>query len=222
MSSTAPTIAGQVAELQAGLSDRLPPAIAATFATFVAELTAAGVPAGVAQVGTQVSDVALLDAHGASTSLYSAVDGRPAVLVFYRGAWCPYCNIALKSYGEQLHPALTERGVQLVAVSPQKPDGSLTTEEKHELAFPVLSDPGNALAGELGILMAARSDDVRVAQETLGVHLEAVNADGTETLPLPTVVVLSPEHRIVWIDVHPDFTTRSEIIEILAAVDSAL
>jgi peroxiredoxin len=223
MSSTSPiTIADQVAELQAGLGNHLPPDVAATFARSVADLTAAGIPAGVARVGTEISDVALLDAHGAPTSLYSAVASRPAVLVFYRGAWCPYCNIALKTYREQLHPALIERDVVLVAVSPQKPDGSLSMQEKHDLAFPVLSDPGNALAGELGILMGARGDDVRDAQEKLGLQLEEINADATDTLPLPTIVLLDAEHRITWIDVHPDFTTRSEPSDILDAVDAAL
>jgi peroxiredoxin len=223
MSRTAPTtIADQVAEMRAGLGDRLPPDVAATFADSLAELTTAGVPAGAAQPGSEISDVALLDAHGVPTSLYSVLAQRPAVLVFYRGAWCPYCNIALKTYRDQLHPGLVDRGVGLAAVSPQKPDGSLSAQEKNELMFPVLSDPGNALAGELGILMGARSDDLRVAQEKLGLQLEAVNADGTETLPLPTVVLIDAGHHIRWIDVHPDYTTRSETADILAVVDTWL
>ena len=221
MSSTAPTIADQVVQLQAGLGDRLPPDVTAAFAKSLTELTAAGVPAGAAKAGTKISDVPLLDAHGAPTSLYSETADRPAVLVFYRGAWCPYCNLALKTYAEQLHPALVDRGGVLLAVSPQKPDGSLTMQEKNDLPFPVLSDPGNALAGELGILMPARNDDVRAAQEKLGLQLEDVNADATETLPLPTVVLVDSEQRIAWIDVHPDYTTRSEVTDILAAVDSS-
>ena len=223
MSSTAPTtIADQVAEMQAAAGDRLPPDVAATFARSLAELTAAGVPTGAAVAGTEVSDVALLDAHSTPTSLYSAAADRPAVLVFYRGAWCPYCNIALKAYREQLHPALVDRGVALLALSPQKPDGSLSAQEKNELPFPVLSDPGNALAGELGILMADRSDDVRAAQEKLGLKLEDVNADATDTLPLPTVVLIDTEHRIRWIDIHPNYTTRTEAGDIIAAVDALL
>ena len=222
MSSTTPTtIAEQAAELQAGLRG-LPPDVAAAFAKELAELADAVIPAGAAQAGTEVSDVALLDAHGAPTSLYSAAADHPAVLVVYRGAWCPYCNIALKTYREQLHPALADRDVTLIAVSPQKPDGSLSTQEKNELPFPVLSDPGNALAGQLGILMAARSDDTRAAQEKLGLQLEDLNADGTDTLPLPTVVLIDAEHHICWIDVHPDYTTRTEAADIIAAVDASL
>ena len=179
-------------------------------------------PVGVIAVGTTLTDAELLDPRGQATTLSAALGGRRGVLVFYRGAWCPYCNIALKAYREQLHPTLVDRDVALIAVSPQRPDGSLSMQEKNDLPFPVLSDPGNALAGELGILMPARSDDVRAAQEKLGLRLEDVNADGTETLPLPTVVLLDADNRIAWIDVHPDYTTRTEVIDILAAVDSSL
>jgi peroxiredoxin len=96
----------------------------------------------------------LLDIHGAATTLYAeAGDGR-SVLVFYRGAWCPYCNIALSVYQAQLLPQLTERGVRLIAVSPQRPDGSLTMQQKHRLDFAVVSGPGSAIASRLGILTA--------------------------------------------------------------------
>ena len=81
----------------------------------------------------------------------AAGDGT-TVLVFYRGIWCPYCNVALSAYQQHLLPALTERGVRLAAVSPQAPDGSLSMQEKHHLGFAVLSDPGNRIARTLGIL----------------------------------------------------------------------
>jgi peroxiredoxin len=162
----------------------------------------------------------MLDAHGAPTSLRAAAGARPAVIVFYRGAWCPYCNLTLRTYRDQLHPALTDRGIGLIAVSPQKPDGSLTAQETNDLQFPVLSDPGNALARQLGILLPARTPDLRAAQEKLGTDLHAVNADGTENLPMPTVVLIDAESRIRWIDIHPDYTTRTEVSDILAAADS--
>ena len=86
-------------------------------------------------------------------------------------------DLDLTATGEEqaaaLRPLLALRHFDLVAVSPQKPDGSLSAQEKNDLPFPVLSDPGNRLAGELGILMAPRSDDVRAAQEKLGLKLEA-------------------------------------------------
>ena len=111
-------------------------------------------------------------------SRWAVVGDGTSVLVFYRGAWCPYCNIALSAYQEQLLPVLAQRGVTLVAVSPQTPDGSLSMQQKNALAFTVVSDPGNAIAGRLGILTRP-SDDARAAQLELGLDLAAVNADGT-------------------------------------------
>jgi peroxiredoxin len=221
MTTTTPSIAQQANEVKAVSATRLPAEVLATFAAQQADLLAAGVPSGVAAVGTALSDVPLLDAHGAATSLHAVTAARPTVLVFYRGGWCPYCNLTLQTYSQALLPALTEQGVGLAAISPQAPDGSLSTQEKNELPFAVHSDPGNTLAGLLGILMPARPE-VTAAQKQLGLDLTAVNADGTDTLPMPTVVILDTDATIRWIDVHPDYTTRSEVADILAAVRSAL
>ena len=222
MSTTLPSIAEQSDGVKSASADRLPADVRAAFGANLAELKATGVPTAVATPGTVLADVSLIDAHGTATSLHAVSAGRPAVLVFYRGAWCPYCNVALRTYGEQLLPQLTERGVALIAISPQKPDGSLTMQEKHELTFPVLSDPGNLLAGQLGILTLPHSDEVRAAQEQLGLVVGTLNADGTDTLPMPTVVIADAQHTIRWIDVHPDYTTRSEVPDILTAVDGQL
>ncbi len=184
-----------------------------------AALAAAGLPDGVLDVGSTLADVDLLDPKGASTTLYAATGSALAVLVFYRGVWCPFCNIALRTYEAELLPELTKRGVPLVAISPQKPDGSLSMAEKDELTFAVLSDPGNQLARSLGILTAPSSDAL-AAQIAHGMDLTAINADGTTTLPMPTTVILDGDGTVRWIDVHPDYTTRSEPAEILAALDA--
>ena len=129
-------------------------------------------------VGATLPDAELLDPHGATTSLYAALGGWLSVLVLYRGASCPYCNIALNTYQAELVPELSGRGVGLVAISPQTPDGSLGSREKNELTFSVLSDPGNQVAKASGTLRAP-SDEARTAQLQLGLDLAAVNADGT-------------------------------------------
>ena len=147
--------------------------------------------------------------HGSPTTLYAATADRAAVLVFYRGAWCPYCNIALSAYQQHLLPQLTERGIRLVAISPQAPDGSLSMQQKHKLAFTVLSDPGNGIARGLGILTQP-SPGARAAQLQLGLDLTTVNADSTIALPMPTVAITDPDHILRWIDVHPDYSTRTE------------
>jgi peroxiredoxin len=91
--------------------------------------------------------------------------------------------------------------------------------EKNELTYTVLSDPGNQIATALGVL-SGPSPQARAAQLELGLDLEAVNADGTTALPMPTVAILDPDRTIRWIDVHPDYSTRTTPGEILAALDT--
>jgi peroxiredoxin len=163
----------------------------------------------------------LLDAKGNRTTLAQAREGRPAVVVFYRGAWCPYCSLALNAYQAELLPGLSDRGVALIALSPQKPDGSLSTQEANSLTFTVLSDPGNQIAGKLGI-QVRQSAATRNAQLELGLDVAAGNADGTDALPMPTVVVIDADGVIRWMDAQPDYSRRTEVGEILPAVDRAL
>jgi peroxiredoxin len=219
--TTTSTIAEQVAGYHQALAGQLPAEVAEAFATEQRDLAAAGNPSGVAQPGTRLPDGELLDVAGRPTTLAQNLGGKPAVIVFYRGGWCPYCNITLRTYQVQLVPALAERGIGLVAISPQAPDGSLSTKESKELTFTVLSDPGNQIAGKLGILTAP-SDGARAAQLQLGLDLTQVNADGTTGLPMPTVIIADGAGTIRWIDVHRDYTTMAEPGQVLQAVTETI
>ncbi len=221
MTSTADTnhatIADRVAQLQRGMAGQLPDEVLNVFGAEQARLQAGGLPIGVAVAGDAMPDAQLLDVHGAATTLAKAVGGRSAVVVLYRGAWCPYCNLALRAYQEDLVPQLAQRGIALVAISPQKPDGSLSMREKNELSFTVLSDPGNQVAAGLGVLTAP-TDAARAAQRVLGLELSEANADGTHALPMPTVAIVDSAGIIRWIDVHPNYATRTEVADIVDAL----
>ena len=212
------TYADRVTALKTGIAAQLPAEIFTVFDEERLALAAAGLTGNVVPVGTELPAADLLDAHGKATTLAAALDGKPAVLVFYRGAWCPYCNLALRTYQEKIVPTLTEQGVGFLAVSPQKPDGALSITETNALTFTVLSDTGNALASALGILSAEREQPARDAALALGVDVAATNGDGTDQVPMPTTIVVDAQGKISWIDVHPDFTERTEPDEILAAV----
>jgi peroxiredoxin len=215
------TIAEQVANHHRTSAGQMPAAIAEAFAAEQRELAAAGSPAGVAQPGAQLPEADLVDVVGQPATLASAMAGQPAVIVFYRGGWCPYCNIVLRAYQAQLVPELAARGIGLIAISPQTPDGSLSTKEAKALTFAVLSDPGNKLAGQLGILTAP-SHGAREAQLQLGLDLTQVNADGTTGLPMPTVIIADAAGTIRWIDVHRDYSTRTEPGQILQAITQTI
>src|ERR1700730_4261099 len=202
------TITERVAEMHAAMAVEPPSEAMGAFAREQAGL-ATSVPAGHVPLGTVLPDAELLDVRGGAPPLHHQAGDGTSVLVFYRGVWCPYCNIALSAHQDQLLPQLTERGIRLLAISPQKPDGSLTMQQKHSLAFTVVSDPGNTIAGRLGILTQP-SDEARAAQLELGLDLTSVNADGTVALPMPATVILDASHTVRWIDVHPDYSTRRE------------
>ena len=185
-------------------------------------LDKAGVPKTVPNPGSPMPDGQLLDVHGASTTLTDARGGRPAVIITYRGEWCPYCNISLAAYQQHLVPRLRELGVELIALSPQKPDGSLTMQQKHDLTFTVLSDPRNQIARPLGIVNPPRSEEARAATAAFGIDVAATNADGTDDLPMPTAVIVDAEGVIRWIDVHPEYAFPTEPQAILDALGQVL
>jgi peroxiredoxin len=219
MTTQTPSIGEQTHAFMAGPGAAMPAEVMGTFVAEQVNLDDAGVPTGVSAPGALMPDGELLDVRGAATSLAQVRAGRPAVVVFYRGAWCPYCNIALRTYQAELAPALADRGYAMIAVSPQKPDGSLSAAQTNQLTYAVVSDPGNQLASALGILTEP-SAEVAAAQQKLGLDLAEHNADGGRTLPMPTTVVVDAIGVIRWIDVHPNYTTRSEVPDILTAVDS--
>jgi hypothetical protein len=99
------------------------------------------------------------------------------------------------------------------------PEGRRTVLQKNELTFTLVSDPGNTLATAAGILTGP-SEEARAQQAELGLDLTAVNADGTITLPMPTTLIVDADGTLRWIDVHPDYSTRTEPADILAALDS--
>jgi peroxiredoxin len=167
-----------------------------------------------AEAGDKIEDFTLPGADGAPASLGDLVADGPAVLVFYRGQWCPYCNLTLRTYQQEVVPELTALGATLAAISPQRPDGSLPVAE---LEFPVLSDAGSTVARGLGLSYPV-SAPVREAMEALGTDLEQVN--GTWELVHPAVVVVDRDRVLRFVDVHPDFTTRTEPAQILEAVKS--
>lgn len=213
---TQASIESQVADFNRGFEAQIGPDLANTFATEQADLRSSGAPAGAVSVHDALPDTTLLTATGEEVRLSAVLSASPAVIVFYRGAWCPYCNITLRTYQRELLPALTDQGIKLIAVSPQRPDGTAATIQGAALDFEVLSDPANALATALGILTSP-SPDARRAHTELGFEVSDSNADGTAAVPFPTVLVVDAAATVRFADIRTDYTTRTEVPDILAA-----
>ena len=216
---TTTSISEQVGEFNAGFISQIGPDLSAVFDQEQRDLKSAGVPVNAVKIGDIVADATLIGLDAQAVNLFTVTAGRPAVLVFYRGAWCPYCNITLRTYERDLRPELDRLGVALVAISPQTPDASSAAVAGGELNFPVLSDPSNALVRTLGIITEP-SADARVAHTALGFDVADSNADSTGDIPFPTVLIIDADNTVRFADVHVDYTTRTEVPTILEALAS--
>ena len=156
--------------------------------------------------GQEAPDFALPNVHGRQVSLSEALRTGPAIVTFYRGGWCPYCNIQLKAYQRAL-PAITDLGGQLIAISPQLPDASLSTAEKNGLEFEVLSDVGNTVARSFGLVYAL-PEELRAALRSNNRALPAINGDDSWELPLPATFVVARDRRIALAYVDVDYRHR--------------
>jgi len=213
------TIREQTDQVKAVAAEHLPPEVVGVFNRRINDLLDEGIPADSIKSGDILETFTLDDATGTPVSLETLIEDGPAVIVFYRGGWCPYCNVALRTYQSELLPQLENFGARLVAISPQSPDQSLSTVEKAGLEFTVLSDPGSRLAQRIGIAFQ-EADEVLAAQRELGLDIAQVNAEGATMLPRPTVLIVDQNHTVRFVDVQPDFTARTEVADIVAALST--
>jgi peroxiredoxin len=171
--------------------------------------------------GDRVAPFALEEVGGARLTLETLVADGPAVLIFFRFAGCPACNIALPFYQRQLQPALRELGATLVAVSPQVPERLLDIKARHGLEFLVATDRDNALARTFGVLYTFDEASQKLSLSK-GPGIGEMTGTGTWELPMPTVVVIGRDHVVRFADVSPDWLVRTEASDIIGAVRDAL
>jgi peroxiredoxin len=138
------------------------------------------------------------------------------VLTFYRGGWCPYCNLQLRAY-QRVLPEIRAAGATLVAIAPERPDDTLSTAEKNALEFEVLSDA----AGEVGAayrIYFELSAELQALYAAGGNDLAKRNADGQWHLPIPATYVIAPDGRVAAAFVDVEYRNRAEPSDILAAL----
>ncbi|MGY3452603.1 peroxiredoxin-like family protein [Bradyrhizobium sp. USDA 4353] len=171
------------------------------------------------QQGATFPALALPNHKGGITDLAPLIAESAIIVTFYRGGWCPYCNLELRAY-QALLPEIAARRARLVAVSPETPDNTLTTAEKNALAFDVLSDTEGRLADALGIRYEL-SAPIKALYQKFGHDLPVHNGDGRWSLPIPATYVVAKGGRILLAHVSPDYRTRLEPEAGLAALATA-
>ncbi len=206
----------ELADFRAQFERTAPAERVALYEAKIGELRASGVLDSALRAGDLAPDFALPGVDGREIGLTDLLRHGPVVVTFYRGGWCPYCNIQLRAYQEIL-PEITALGGRLVAISPQLPDESLSTREKSALTFDVLSDAGNAVARSFGLVFSL-AEELRQAMRANGKALPTINGDESWELPVPATYVVGPDRRIALAFVDVDYRTRLAPEEILATL----
>src|SRR5277367_4332043 len=175
--------------------EKTPSDVMPTIEASIHSVKESGFERGAIQPGEAIRDFELPDATGDMVKSLELRTRGPLLIVFYRGAWCPFCNLTLQAFQER-YSEIASRGVTLVAISPQTPDHSLSLQEKHNLRFPVLSDSGNKVAQQFGIVFEL-DRDLRVVREQFSVDIPTFNGEHSFQLPVPAVFLVSKDGTVL-------------------------
>jgi len=171
------------------------------------ELTELNVAKGLT-IGDKVPDFKLPDATGKVVSITEELSKGPVILSFYRGGWCPYCNLELKAYQRELE-SIKDAGATLIAISPETPDASLSTIEKHDLEFIVLSDDHNKVAEQFDLVFKMPDYLIDIYKSS-GLDVAGRNGNDDWELPKPATFVIDQTGEIIFAEVDSDYTKRVE------------
>ena len=177
------------------------------------QLIATHIKENALRVGDTVTDFSLTDQHGRVIRLADLLSSGPVIISFYRGGWCPYCNLELKALNALL-PDFNALQAQLVAISPQLPDASLTTAEKNALEYSVLSDVGNQVAAQFGLVFTL-DERLKPIYAQFGLDIPKANGDDSFQLPLPATYVVDQQGLITYAFATEDYTLRAEPSDVL-------
>ena len=197
----------------------VPYSVIETMHRATAELVASGVAARALKAGGKAPDFTLADPDGRPVSSADLLARGPLVVSFYRGVWCPYCNMELQALQAAL-PAFETLGAALVAISPQTAPNSRKSVRQNDLGFPILSDPHNDVAAAFGLRFAMPAYLVDLYKE-LKNDLPAFNGDPSWTLPMPGRFVVAQDGTVLYAEVNPDYTRRPEPEDMLPALRNA-
>ena len=179
------------------------------------------VASGKADLALKAGDTAptftLKDPDGASVSSATLLERGPLVVSFYRGVWCPYCNLELQAL-EEARSDIEARGASVVAISMQNAANSRKSVRKNKVGFPILVDAGGAVAAEFGIRYSLKPDLIEL-YKTLGNDLALINGETSWSLPMPGRYVIGQDGVVAYAEVNPDYTNRPDPSDVLPVLD---
>jgi len=208
----------QLAQFRVGWYERVPAERQAVIERHINHLRISGIVRAMLKAGDHAPAIVLDNAKGQAVDVSLLLRKGPVILTFYRGGWCPYCNLELKAYQDVL-PEIDAAGASLVAISPEKPDDSLSTAEKNGLAFEVLSDVGQRVGRAFGLVYDF-TDELRSAYQGFGLDIPARNGmPGEWALPVSATYVIGRDGTITFAHTDVDYRDRADprdVLEVLA------
>lgn len=181
------------------------------YKTGIETVEKSGILSKAKQVGDKAPNFVLTNALGKPVELYDLLIKGKVVLTWYRGGWCPYCNLTLIDLQEEL-PNFSANGASLIALSPELPDKSISTAEKHKLEFEVLSDVGNKVARDYGIVFELTKEVAEMYNKAF--DLLAYNGDNSNELPLAATYIIDKDGSILYAYLDADYRNRAEPSEL--------
>jgi len=207
----------------------LPAELSALIEQGAGEISALDIIEQAKKNGDQAPEFALKNQKGEDRRLTDYLVAGPLVITFYRGTWCPYCNLQLKEYGDHL-AEIKAAGATLIAITPEKPGAvdilassgapqEIVNMAVKQVEFDVLHDPGNRIAESYGVVFKL-PESHRQLLEQLYVDIEALNGDSSYTFPDPATYVIRPTGEIAWAFVPNNYRKRAEVAQILTALQN--
>ena len=214
------TLAERITDIRAGIAQYVPAESQAINARAVEKLQASGVASHALAPGASAPSFTLTAANGEQVSSASLLARGPLVVLFIRGRWCPFCVATLEAYNEAL-PQLRAAGAELVAISPMTVKHSAFEADQHKLLqFPLLSDAGNAVARQFGLVYRVEPEQQALYKRVF-INLVQQNGDDSWELPIPAAFVIGQDGRIRWAFADADYMRRPEPREVVAALADA-
>ncbi|MGL4850252.1 MAG: peroxiredoxin-like family protein [Clostridium sp.] len=206
-------LSDELSRLAQNANQTLPTEIKTLFKDSIDEVKASNIEQTALSTGDMAPDFTLSNANGDTVSLSAFLEKGPVVITFYRGGWCPYCNLELKAYRDALKD-ITNLNANLIAISPELPDNSLSTIEKNNLNFEVLSDIDNKVAKKFGLVFKVNDALAKVYKER-GFDLKQNQGNELNELPMPGTYVIDTTGKIVLSFVNSDYKKRLDIDVVL-------
>lgn len=206
-------LAKQIEQFNNELATQVPQEVLEAFGKSIKDLKTKNIEEKSIKLGAIMPDFSLPNAKNEIIHSKEILKSGKMIIAFYRGSWCPYCNLELKALQENLSK-INDKKVSLVAISPQSPDNSLSIIEKHNLTFEVLTDKDNTFAKQLGIIFELQ-DFVLPFYNALGINLSSFNKNDDTSLPIPAVFVVNENGIIIYKFADANYMNRIDIDELL-------